>query len=211
VIVNLYVDRLMLPRPTSAAEVWSATQDESKLFTEAAHRVGLSDRQYQEFRRSLLDGKALYVKLPRRLDAMSGNHGGSVYAVKNAVLTSSEMGWKVRLADGTEVYVPQACGNLAVLHPTAVADAKTHRLTPSIAVVPRPPETPVSLTPPQADAAVVPPSTAAVGVAPSSSQSGPRGIGVIPYIFSGTAGAVGGILTGLSGGGGGGGGGTCPP
>jgi hypothetical protein len=41
-----------------------------------------------------------------------------VYAVKNAVLTRSVMGWKVNLPDGTEVYMPQISGGISVLrHP----------------------------------------------------------------------------------------------
>jgi hypothetical protein len=99
-IVNMYVDHLMSPSPASAEEVWNATRVHSKLFSDAAQRIGLTPSEYKEFRNNLLAGKAIYLTLPRRVDAMSGARGGSVYAVKNAVMTKPIMGWRVALADG---------------------------------------------------------------------------------------------------------------
>ena len=76
-IVNLYVDHLMQTPPTSAEEVWSATRDHPKVFSEAANRIGMTPAEYTEFRANLLAGKAVYVKLPRQVDAMSGDRRGS--------------------------------------------------------------------------------------------------------------------------------------
>jgi hypothetical protein len=125
-IVNMYVDHLMSPSPTSAEEVWNATREHSKLFADAAARIGLTPSEYKEFRENLLDGKAVYVKLPRRVDAMSGDRRGSVYAVKNAVMTSTVMGWRVALSDGNVVYVPQVCGNISLLKHAAIAQVPQH-------------------------------------------------------------------------------------
>ncbi|MFY9781704.1 MAG: hypothetical protein WAJ85_14485 [Candidatus Baltobacteraceae bacterium] len=168
-IVNLYVDHIMSPSPTSSEEVWNATREHSKVFAEAARQVGLTDAEYRDFRNALLDGKALYVRLPRRLDAMSGEHAGSVYAVKNAVMTTPVMGWKVSLRDGTEVYVPQVCGNISVLRHARIAHEQAHRFTPSVAQVPLPPETPVSLAPPQADVSITAP-VASEAIVPAASH-----------------------------------------
>ena len=120
-IVNMYVDHLMSPPPASAEEIWNATRVHSKLFSDAAARIGLTPAEYKEFRSNLLDGKAVYVKLPRRFDAMSGDRRGSVYAVKNAVMNQSVMGWQVALSDGNVVYIPQVCGNISLLKHAAVA------------------------------------------------------------------------------------------
>jgi hypothetical protein len=115
-IVNMHVDHLVATSPTSANEVWTDTQQHPKLFSDAAARIGMTPKEYKEFRSALLSGKAVYVQLPRRVDAMSGQRHGSVYAVQNAVMTRPEMGWRVDLADGNAVYVPRVCANLSFLH-----------------------------------------------------------------------------------------------
>ena len=149
-IVNMHVDHLMATSPTSANDVWSATQQHPKLFSDAAARVGMTPKEYKEFRSSLLAGKAVYVQLPRRVDAMSGARHGSVYAVRNAVMTTPQMGWRVDLADGNAVYVPRICANISFLHNGAqvahvrhVPSRKTgHPYVLSSANVPK--ETPVT-------------------------------------------------------------------
>jgi hypothetical protein len=113
-VVNLYVDHMMSAPPQSPEEVWNATHEHAKLYADAAQRIGLSGSEYREFQNALLDGKAIYVSLPHKIDAMAGNRHGYVYAVKHAVLPSNVMGWKVALSSGAIVYVPQACGNLSV-------------------------------------------------------------------------------------------------
>ncbi|MBC5809251.1 MAG: hypothetical protein GIW95_00110, partial [Candidatus Eremiobacteraeota bacterium] len=118
-VVNLFVDHMMATPPASAEEIWNATRQHSKLYADAARRIGLSSNEYTEFRAALLDGKALYIALPHKIETMAGNRHGSVYAVRNAVLPSGVMGWKVRLSSGAVVYVPQACGNLSVSRRTA--------------------------------------------------------------------------------------------
>ncbi len=177
-IVNLYVDHMMSTPPASAEEVWNETREHAKLFADAADRIGLSPSEYREFRLALLDGKARYVTLPRRLDAMSGNRRGSVYAVKNALMTSTIQGWKVALADGNVVYVPQVCGNISLLRHAAIAQRPVHRqvayvhhkprFVPALGTTAAP--TPVAVAPPEevapAVAEVVPAAVAAHGVSP---------------------------------------------
>ena len=113
-VVNLYVDHMMSTPPQSAEEVWNATREHPKIFSEAAHRIGLTGSEYREFQNALLDGKAIYVTLPRNIDAMAGYRHGSIYAVHHAVLPNNVAGWKVVLSSGAVVYVPQSCGNLAM-------------------------------------------------------------------------------------------------
>jgi hypothetical protein len=198
-IVNLYVDHLMSAPASSAEEVWAATREHPKLFSDAADRIGLSPTEYKEFRNQLLDGKAVYVQLPRRLDAMSGSRHGSVYAVKNALMNESVMGWRVALADGNVVYVPQICGNISLLRHAAVAYVPVHhrrvvahsyyhapKYTPTIATQP------VDVTPPaEEEATVETPPTVAQAV-PAAAVSHPGG-----FLFLIPA-AIGGAIAGVS-------------
>jgi hypothetical protein len=125
-IVNLFADHLAQTRPQSAEEVWLDTKAQSTVYAQAAEKVGLTSAEYAEFRKRLLDGDAAYVRLPRHVDAMAGNHHGHVYAIRNAQMTSSVLGWRVRLHDGKTVYVPQTCGNLSVVEPTYVSIPVRH-------------------------------------------------------------------------------------
>jgi len=192
-IVNMYVDHLMSPSPTSAEEVWNATREHSKLFSDAAARIGLTPAEYKEFRNNLLDGKAVYVKLPRRVDAMSGDRRGSVYAVKNAVMTSTIMGWRVALGDGNVVYVPQVCGNISLLKHAAIAQVPRprhiayHKMPKYVQASSVTPDTPVVMVP---EAPETPATTAQV--LPSSVSHGAS-----PLLFFIPA-AVGGVIAGLT-------------
>lgn len=152
-IVNMGVDHLMSPRPESAEQVWHDTSIHAKLWTDAAARIGLTPAEYRQFRKDLLDGKVVFVRLPHHLDAMSGDRRGSVYAVKNAFMQDPGMGWKVVLADGNLVYVPQTCGNISMLRgkpplpPVACKGRSCHRVRP-LAYVPSIVEVPVTVVPP---------------------------------------------------------------
>lgn len=199
-IVNMYVDHLMATPPASAEEVWNASRVHAKLFSDAAHRIGLSSAEYDEFRGALLDGKAVYVRLPRRVDAMSGSRRGSVYAVRNAVMTSSTMGWRVTLADGAMVYVPQVCGNISLLRSLHVAKApvryrpvartKYAPFHPAVAVVPK--EQPVAMVAPVQDVPVeVPLAPATVAqVVPVATAAGNGFLFFIPAVLGGAIAAI---------------------
>jgi hypothetical protein len=168
-IVNLYVDHMMTAPPSSAEEVWNATKEHPRIYGEAARRIGLTPSEYSEFRNDLLDGKAVYVRLPAHMDAMAGDRHGSIYAVHNAYMPKPVMGWKVTLASGAVVYVPQTCGNLAMSRPVSfVKPAKHVPRTVVTRVVPQ--ATPVPPTVVMAEAtsppvAYVPPPAAPVAAA----------------------------------------------
>ena len=152
-----------------------------------------------QFRDALLDGHATYVTLPRRLDAMAGNRHGTVYVVRNAHLTTSVHGWRVALADGNVVYVPQACGNLSILHPPIVAHAPVpvgrpivygHRAPVIATTAVVPPETPVAVLPPQPEA---PGAIAGAPVAPVA--AGVRGPSPLLFLIPA---ALAGIVAGVT-------------
>jgi hypothetical protein len=198
-IVNLYVDHMMSAPATSSDDVWAATRDHSTLFATAANRIGLTPAEYREFRSNLLDGNALYVRLPRRMDAMSANHNGRVYVVKNAVMTTPEMGWKVALADGNVVYVPRLCGNISLLRPVAIAHvapkhkrviaAAKPKFVPALGVVAAAPpvapvvETPVIVAPPVVAAPVVAAAPLAVPAAVTAAHGIPGFLYALPIVF----------------------------
>jgi hypothetical protein len=196
-IVNLYVDHLMSTSPASAEEVWNATREHPKLFSDAADRIGLTPGEYREFRSNLLDGKAVYVKLPRRLDAMSGARNGSVYAVKNATMNKSIMGWRVALADGNVVYVPQICGNISLLKHAAIARVQRKR-HPYVAHARHVPYTPAIAHVPETPVVVTPPEDVPVETAPTVAQAIPAiASHASPFFFFIPA-AVAGVVAGLS-------------
>ena len=165
------------------------------MFADAAERIGLSPGEYKEFRKDLLDGKAVYVKLPRRLDAMSGDRRGSIYAVKNAVMNQSIMGWRVALADGNVVYVPQICGNISLLKHAGIA--QVHHKKRYVAYAHHVPYTPTIGTP----VVVTPPETpdAPADVAPTVAQAVPVAAAhaLSPFFFAIPA-AIGGIVAGIT-------------
>lgn len=134
--VNLYVDRMSPVEPVRIADVYAVTQDRASAYTEAAAKIGLTRREYSEFRQALTEGGAIFVRLPRHIDAMAGVHrrSGHVYALKNVVVPSGTMGWEVNLADGTTVIVPQICGNLSMNHPRAIA----HHAKPKVVAMRQP-------------------------------------------------------------------------
>lgn len=127
--VNLYVDRMSPAQPVRIADVYAVTQDRATAYHEAAAKIGLTTREYAEFRQALNDGGAIYVRLPRHIDAMAGIHrrNGQVYALKNVVVPSGTMGWQVNLADGTTVLVPQICGNLSMNRSRRIAALPVHK------------------------------------------------------------------------------------
>lgn len=201
-IVNLYVDHMMSTPPASAEEVWNETHEHAKRFSDAAARIGLTPAEYREFRTDLLDGKVRYVTLPRRLDAMSGSRNGSVYAVKNASMTSSIQGWRVALADGNLVYVPQLCGNISLLRHSAIAHVAPLRperrvayayhnkphFVPALGAAQAAPVTPVAVAPP----------AEAVAAAPIAAAAAPAAVaahGISPFFFFIPA-VIGGIVAG---------------
>jgi hypothetical protein len=206
--VNLYVDRMSPVQPVRVADVYSVTHDRSSAYTEAAGKIGLTTREYAEFRQALTEGGAMYVMLPRHIDAMAGVHrrSGQVYALRNVVVPSGTMGWQVNLADGTTVLIPRVCGNLSMNHSRAIAhrpaavvaqrkQPKAVRAVSYVAPKPKPAEvavaTPVTFEAPVAVAPVSAPVAAVAAVGHASA---------FPFL-----GLLAPIAASLSGGGGGGG------
>ena len=192
-IVNMYVDHMSTTRPQTAEDVWNDTHVRSRIYTDAAKKLGLTPKEYEDFRNALLDGKAIYVHLPKRLDGMAGYRNGEVYVVRKAVITTPNvMGWEVSLADGARIYVPQLCGNLSLLRTPVVAHrvvpkhvytvARRVAPTPAPAATPAPPETQVAIQPP---VEVAPAPIAPVAAAVTHSQPWWLLLVPLPWLFNG--------------------------
>jgi hypothetical protein len=181
--VNLYVDHLTNSTLVSSEDLYAQLQSQPKLFADAARAIGLTPREFAEFRNDLLDGQADYITLPHHIDAMSGAHRGHAYAVRNALVPDGVKGWVVMLSDGAKVYVPRICGNLSLVREPIVA---SHLSIPAkkvaAATLPAPlPVTPVILTPPEpADVALMPQATV-LGPAPRTPQV-PGGLYALPFL-----------------------------
>jgi hypothetical protein len=151
-IINLYVDRMMTTPAESMYDVYDATRSHARVYKEAASRIGLTPAEYNEFRKNLVEGKAVYIRLPQHLDSMAGMHHGRVYAVPNVHLRGNERGWEVGLSNGTQVFVPATCGNLAMLHKPApfhaIAAYQVNKPAPVFPQPAPPPVTEVSFAPP---------------------------------------------------------------
>jgi hypothetical protein len=113
-MINLAVDRLSPIVPERAADIRAAIIAQPRVYTAAASRIGLTPREFREFRRALDDGNVTFVRLPRHIDAMSGSHHGRVYALHDVIVPAGTRGWRVALTDGADVFVPEQCGNLSM-------------------------------------------------------------------------------------------------
>jgi len=132
-VVNLYADHLLAPernnRIRPPEEIWYATTERPAYFEHAAKLVGLSYAEFRAFQFALLDGLAVRVRLPHRLDAIAGDHAGHLYAVHNATIGKTHAGWPsgylVTLADGAKVYVPDSSGSLSLVRPNHAAQSSS--------------------------------------------------------------------------------------
>jgi hypothetical protein len=117
-VFDLSHDRMASDPVTMVSDVQQALILEDRRYTEAARKIGLSTREYDEFENHVMIGEVDRTTLPRQLDAMAGLRHGRIYAVKNVRVRAGEAAYVVALADGKRVYVPVVCGNLSVLRAT---------------------------------------------------------------------------------------------
>ena len=168
--VNLAVDSLASSPPPTTMALIEAMSERPLVYRDAATKIGLTSAEYVDFRTRVEDGRASYGVLPHHLDAMAGRHrSGQVYALRNVEVPAATMGWKVTLADGATVWVPQRCGNLSMVRAprrVAAVPRKPFANTPAYGYHPAP--TPVVFTPPVGSGNSVPvPAPVAAPAAPA--------------------------------------------
>jgi hypothetical protein len=163
-LVNLFVDHFLAPAPggrvRAPEEILYSMNERPELWKRAARAIGLTPAEYRQVHDDFVSGNYTHRSLPRRLDAMSGDRRGTVYAVHNAVIKSPSASWpagyRVVLADGAQVYIPDICGNLSVLRsPQRLAKLPPITHAPPhyrLALASTPIDQPVTVTPPDVPA-----------------------------------------------------------
>jgi hypothetical protein len=136
-----------------------ATDNETLLQTAGA-KIGLTDDEYAKFRHSISESRAVWVVVPRHLDAMTWSSAGHAYALKDVIIPANTHGWEVDIPEDRQIvklYLPARCGNLSVVRAPrpVVAHKKVRRPVVAVAPPPTPAPTPTPVpevieTPPPA-------------------------------------------------------------
>jgi hypothetical protein len=206
-LVNLSHDPMMHPL-TRVADVQQVMVDHKQRYKQAAARIGLTPREYDEMERRIASGEVKRTTLPVRLDAMAALRHGSVYAISDVRVLPSQTAYAVVLSDGKRVYIPAECGNLSVVSgaPTRIARKAPAQRTlahrPAHYVLARRSVAPDTAVPGSTDTAAVVPvapgAPAVVAAAPVPETSSRRSFHVPGFGWIGAV--VGGIAAWWSGG-----------
>ncbi len=86
-MINLTVDRLAAIPTTRASDIGAAIVAQPQAYTEAAARIGLTVREYREFRLALAAGGATFVRRERWAGA-SRSPTESTFTFPSAAATS---------------------------------------------------------------------------------------------------------------------------
>jgi hypothetical protein len=211
IIAELGTAPLLGPNTTLSQLQVSIARNESRL-SRAATLAGMSPAEYRAFRIATQTQRPDWVRVPRRLSAMTWYSGGQVRVTYDVEIPAATYGFEYDEADAAQrlrIFLPVACGNLSVLR-ERIRRAAAHK-----------PPMEVSAIPPHVVATPAPPAAAA-----PESQALPKPIPTAaPTIYLGSSPArgffpflatlfgfviIGGGNHGGGGhGGGGGGGGGC--
>jgi hypothetical protein len=157
---------------SSTAQLQQAMRDRQPLIAEAGRDLGLSAADIATVQSRIARGDARYVRIPRHLDGMAGEHGGVAFAVHDIKIPANVYGWEVDLNRPTEVvrvFIPNQCGNISYLRVPrrVVAMRPYHFVAHGIAYAPKPMATPFPIAAaPAAFAPVAAPTLAPVAFTP---------------------------------------------
>jgi hypothetical protein len=131
-VFDLSHDRIASTPLVKVSNVQQAVIGEKARYTQAARRIGLTPREFDEMERRTARGEIARTTLPVRLDAMAGMHrDGRIYAIHNVRVLPNQSAYVIALSDGKRVYVPVVCGNLSVLQGTPPRPARIARVQAS--------------------------------------------------------------------------------
>jgi hypothetical protein len=108
----------LMGQSTSPEELRSNIAKNDTLLRQAAYGLGLTKKQYEDFRFQLDVQKPNFVTVPRHLDAMTWASGGQVHVLHDVIIPPNQKGVEIDLhsADKTiALFVPAKCGNLSVI------------------------------------------------------------------------------------------------
>jgi hypothetical protein len=211
VIAELGTAPLLGPNTTLSQLQVSIARNESRL-SRAATLAGMSPAEYRAFRIATQTQRPDWVRVPRRLSAMTWYSGGQVRVTHDVEIPAATYGFEYDEADATQrlrIFLPVACGNLSVLR-ERIRRAAAHKPPMEVsAIAPHVVATPAPVAvAPEAQAPPVPIPTAAPTIYLGSGSAH----GFFPFLAT----LFGFVLVGGGGnhgggghGGGGGGGGGC--
>lgn len=140
----------LLGTSTSTAEMRARVDGNAHMVSTAAARIGLTPAEYAQFRAAIDSSHVAWVTVPRHLDAMTWQAGGTVYVLHDVVIPAGTNGWEVDIRAHDQIialYMPAKCGNLSVVRKAApVVASRPHHVRVAA----------LKVTPPEADVAPAP-------------------------------------------------------
>ena len=117
VIAELGSAPLLGPNATLAELQSSIARNETRLAT-AAELAGMSAAEYRAFRVATQTQRPDWVRVPRRLTAMTWYAGGQVRVTHDVEIPAATYGFEYDEAGPAErlrIFLPVVCGNLSIL------------------------------------------------------------------------------------------------
>jgi hypothetical protein len=212
VIAELGTAPLLGPNTTLSELQISIARNESRLST-AATLAGMSPAEYRAFRIATQTQRPDWVRVPRRLTAMTWYSGGHVRVTYDVEIPAATYGFEYDEsgpATRLRIFLPVACGNLSVLR-ERIRRAAAHKPPMAVSAIP-PHVVPLTVASPAPAAAAAEPLTIATPIptaAPTIYLGSQPRHGFFPFLATlfGFIVVGGGSHNGGNGGGGGGGGG----
>ena len=180
----------LLGSSTSTAQMRTRIARNERLVSAAAVKIGLDRSEYAAFQAAVASSHVAWVVVPRHLDAMTWQSGGTVYALHDVLIPANVYGWEVDVHSHGRIlalYLPAKCGNLSLVNKAAPAVVAQRPVrvrivaakAPPIAVVPIPDDERVP-----DDAPVAPPVVVASAFPPAGAAASHRApFFLIPLLF----------------------------
>lgn len=137
VIAELGTAPLLGPNTTLSQLQISIARNESRLATAAA-LAGMSPSEYRAFRIATQTQRPDWVRIPRRLTAMTWYSGGQVRVTYDVEIPAATYGFEYDEAGPAQrlrIYLPVACGNLSVLR-ERLRRAAAHKPPMAVSAIP---------------------------------------------------------------------------
>jgi hypothetical protein len=122
----------LMSTSTSLSELRSNFEKNQAMMQQAAHKLGLTDEQYETFKLQVAVAKARWVTVPRHLEAMSWASDGTVHVLHDVIIPPNMKGIEVDMPDRNStlaMFLPAKCGNLSYVHlkaPTVAYPSSPH-------------------------------------------------------------------------------------
>jgi hypothetical protein len=121
----------LLGTSTSTVQMRERVAQNEGMVSAAADRIGLTRNEYAQFHAAIESSHVAWVTVPRHLDAMSWQSGGTVYVLHDVIIPAGTNGWEVDVKSHNQIlalYMPVKCGNLSLVRKAASVIA--HRSRP---------------------------------------------------------------------------------